>query len=82
MSSSKSIHRGWANFQLDLAREIKAQLATARANDDSLMVEVAEMKLARHYADAAPSMVGIEQAHLPPVVRSYRRWIAGGQKGG
>ncbi len=82
MSSSNAVHRGWADFQLDLAREIKAELATARANDDSLMIEVAKMKLSRHFDDAAPAVKRIEQAHLPEVVRSYRRWVAGGRKGG
>ncbi len=86
MSSSNAVHRGWADFQLDLAREIKAELATARANDDPLMVEVKEMKLARHYADARPTMERIAQSHLPEVVKSYRRWRererVGARKGG
>ncbi len=72
----------WAQAQLDQARSIKAELATARANDDSLMIEVAKMKLSRHFDDAAPAVKRIEQAHLPEVVRSYRRWVAGGRKGG
>ena len=82
MSSGRKVQAGWARFKQDEARAIKADRAMAVATGDTLMVRVHQWRLDQHYDLCRPTMARIEQLHLPQVVRSYRRWVAGGRKGG
>ncbi len=86
MSSGRKVQAGWARFKQDEARAIKADRAMAVATGDTLMVRVHQWRLDQHYDLCRPTMERIEQAHLPEVVKSYRRWRererVGARKGG